>query len=97
MNERDKRTVVGIVEQIVLQVAETEFYRLTEGLSSNQRLDWVSDARRSLEGLRFLRSPDYADPLVALFYAVQYQLAHINIAFSIVEHIRSTREANRIF
>ncbi len=92
----DKQIVMGTLEQVICEVAQKEFYYLTGGLSLDQRSIKVGNARKSLDELRSLRSPDYQDPLVALAYAVLYQLRHVNMAFSIFEHIGNHRGNNKL-
>lgn len=49
-----------------------------------EKLALVARAKHSLELLRSLESPDYSDRMVALLYVVRYQLAHVNLAYSMI-------------
>ena len=84
------------LEQSIFTVAEREFGLLTKGLNRSQVSQRVSQASRSLDELRFLRSPNYNDKFVALFYLAQYQMAHINMAYSAIRAIRELRKSDTL-
>ena len=80
--------VSSLLDNAIAKVGQSEFDRITGGMSTAEKLRWVNDARSSLDLLKYLESPDYADPMVALLYIVRYQLSHINLAFSTLKAIQ---------
>lgn len=57
----------------------------------------MDDARQDLDELRGGRSPDYSDELVALLYAIRYQLSHSNMAAAMVrDALRSLKRRQLI-
>ena len=81
-------TVSRLLDNAIAKVGQSEFDRITDGMSPIEKLRWVNDARDSLDLLRCLESPDYADPMVALLYIARYQLSHINLAFSTLKAVQ---------
>ncbi len=82
----DKKVIVPrVLDRAVAKAVESEFARLTDGMSPVEKRGWISKSSESLELLRTLDSPDYSDNMVALLYIVRYQLSHINLAYSIIK------------
>ncbi len=78
-------TIARVLDSAIAKAAESEFDQCTDGMSSTEKLRWVSEAAVSLDRLRSLESPDYADEMVTLFYVARYQLSHVNLAYSLIK------------
>ena len=82
----DKVAIISrVLDAAVARAVEFEFDRCTRGMTTAEKRHWVSQARDSLDLLRSLESPDYADKMVTLLYVVRYQVSHINLAYSVIE------------
>ena len=89
----DKAAIISrVLDAAVAKAVESEFGRCTRGMTTAEKRQWVSKARDSLDLLRSLESPDYADKMVTLLYVVRYQVSHINLAYSVIEAINGRPE-----
>ena len=65
------------------KVLADEFGRLTAGMTSSQIDNWLRQSEQSILRLRNGSDmPDYSDPMVILWYAIQHQMGHINLAYT---------------
>ena len=68
------------------KVLADEFGRLTAGMTSSQIDNWLRQSEQSILRLRNGSDmPDYSDPMVVLWYAIQYQMGHINRAYTLIK------------
>ena len=72
----------------IARVAEKEYHRLSSGISPKERLNRVTKALESMDGLGKGNEPEYNE-WDALFYLTWYQPRHINLALAIVRHFFS--------
>lgn len=96
MDDETMTAVADALETAILQVSKIEFDRLTRGMPPTIKGNRVGMARNSLGKLRRDQIPDYEDEFVALAYLGQYQLGHINLAFSTFKYIESRRNPSRL-
>ena len=74
--------VASAIDRSIASVAEEEFQRLSDGLSRDETARRIHNALVSLKGLQGTQMPDY-DDWVSLFYALWYQPARINFAYTL--------------
>ena len=74
----DFPTTMRLLEGAILEVAKSEYARLSAGLAPHQVATRVGDALESLGGLRRGVAPAY-DEWDALFYLTWYQPRQINL------------------
>ena len=92
MDQRTKYKVAGLLDAAVAKSGETEFQRLTAGLTSIQRASSVDKAANSVNRVQQLAMPKYEEELVALFYAVRFHLSHVNLAYSMITRMVAMRD-----
>ena len=81
------------LDVLIAELAESEWARLTSGLSRAQKASRVSRALDSLHGsIRRLEMPAYYEGLVALFYLTWYQPFQINSARSLLDRAIAERQ-----
>ncbi len=82
------RASKSIIEQAIAEAAETEYRRVTHGLSDAEKTRRVEYALRELQKLRGdLMLPDYRDAVVALFYTLWYLPSQVNLASALIEEM----------
>ena len=91
MNQQSLMIVGNLLDQAVATVADPVFLRLTEGLDDDAKRHRIGEATKQLDLLRNGGMPAYDDELVDLFYVVQYQLSHVNLAYSVIRDAMSWR------
>ena len=91
----DQQAVTDALSGAIIEVAQREFDRLSEGLSSHQIADHISKALEELGKLSSGKGiPDYDDPWVALFYITWYQPRQINVVYSMIKSYLSLNTEN---
>ena len=91
MNQQSLRIVGNLLDQAVATVGDPVFLRLTAELSDGDKANRIAEATRQVDLLRNGGMPAYDDELVDLFYVVQYQLSHVNLAYSMIRDAMSWR------
>ena len=84
MDLETKELVAEILDDAVGRVATGKIAESTASLETAERARRICLASDSLDELRKGGTPDFSDPLVAALYMAQYQLQHINLAYSLV-------------
>ncbi len=85
-SERNIVDIVDCLDIAFANVLESEFDRLTAGMSSDQINDWLYRSERSIRLLReSINMPDYSDRMMVLRYVILYQLGHINLAYTLIK------------
>ena len=92
MDAETKRLVAELLDSAVATVAGQKFNESIDGLTLVEKVNAIERATNSLDELRRGGCPDYDDPLVAVFYLAQYQLQHINLAYSMIAASQLVRE-----
>ena len=94
----DMLALARALDESIATAAQDYYFGLRREVTHPER--WRSamdDAREDLDELRGGRSPDYTDELVALLYAIRYQLSHSNMAASMVsDALRSLKRRQLI-
>lgn len=96
MDAKTLNAVADTLETAILQVSQSEFGRITRGLPPDSKVSRAVSARQSLSMLRSDLLPNYSDEFVALAYLGQYQLGHINLAFSTFKYVESRRSPSHL-
>ena len=84
MDLAGKKLVAELLDHAVAEIADREIQGILGSLSESEKRRRLRLATFSLDKLRKNGSPDYSDELVAAMYLVQYQLQHINLAYSMI-------------
>jgi hypothetical protein len=84
MDNPTKLIIADILDNAIASQGELIFQRLIAGATPEERDSRVVNARNSVDLLRKGGMPAYDDAMVALFYAIQYQLSHINLVYSMI-------------
>ena len=85
-SERNIGAITNCLDTAFANVLTAEFHRLTRGLSSSQIDHRLWQSEQSILRLRNSGDmPDYSDPMVVLRYVIQYQLGHINLAYTLIK------------
>ena len=96
MDAQTLKAAADALETAILQVSQSEFVRLTRGMSPDSKVLRAASAQHSLGMLRRDLMPNYGDEFVALAYLGQYQLGHINLALSTFKYVESHRTPSRL-
>ena len=83
----DQQAFFAAIDQTIKKVAESEFLRLSTGITTEESSEKVRTALDALGGLRHGNPPDYNDPWVALFYLTWYQPGQILLSRRLIDHI----------
>ena len=68
------------------KILADEFVQLTAGMMSSQTDNWLRQSEQCILRLRNGSDmPDYSDSIVVLWYAIQYQMGHINLAYTLIK------------
>ena len=55
-------------------------------MTSSQIVNWLRQSEQNILQLRNGNDmPNYSDPMVVLWYAIQYQMRHINLAYTLIK------------
>ena len=85
-SERNIADIAECMDIAFAKVLADEFGRLTAGMTSSQIDNWLWQSEQSILRLRNGSDmPDYSDPMVVLWYAIQYQMGHINLAYTLIK------------
>lgn len=79
-----KHLVCELLDKAVADIAGRIVDETIGQLSADEKKVRIREASDSLDELRKNGTPDYQNELVAAFYMIQYQLQHINLAYSMI-------------
>ena len=86
MDADTQRAVAKALDASIADVAQTWLEELNGQFGSGEIAQRTNDSLQALEALRFGEMPQY-DDFDALFYAVWYQPAHINLAYTVARKV----------
>ena len=93
MDQLTKYEVGSILDGSLAAAGSVEFQRITSGLAPTDRKQLIEAAvRTSVDRLQKFAMPQYGDELIALFYAGQYHLSHVNLAYSVISSVVASRD-----
>ena len=85
------------LEQSIMNVANAEYERLAQGITTYQRAERIGKALESLDDLRTGGMPDYEEAWNVLFYMLWYQPKQVNLAYSIIKRVIEQRPDRNTF
>ena len=92
MDQLTKYEIGSILDGSLAAAGNVEFQRITSILSPSDRIQLTGAAAASVDKLQKFAMPQYGDELIALFYAGQYHLSHVNLAYSAISSIVASRD-----
>ena len=95
-SERNITTITECMDVAFAKVVADKFDWMTGPMKSAQKNDWLRRSEQSILRLRNSGNmPNYNDRMVILRYVVQYQLRHINLAYTLIKDATATGD-NRL-
>ncbi len=90
--ERNKDTILLILDQVICETGQSQFQYLSEGLNPEQIGKQIDKALSENMRLSSSEMPDYNNEWVALFYFLWYQPKQIQLAYRSISYLLQSRK-----